>query len=433
MTDGIEPSEGAEDTRAPASDPPTQPHREVTQRVADADRDRTVTSLREHVVVGRLTLDEFSERVDNALVARTQGDLDALVADLPARAVPEPEATRRRARRRVIAVMGGARAKGRWRASGHTTAIAVMGGCQLDLRQAEIEGSEVVISAFSIMGGIEIVVPEGIDVELAGFSIMGGRHLKIRDVPVIPGSPRIIVRAFPIMGGVEVKSAPNRHGRGLPSHLDGTSLDAGTGSPVLSEGPAGRTPPDRAPETMSGEPHPEEAPSLAGDRTVTILFIDMVDYSGITERLGDRLAHALVTEHHRIVRSLLTGHGGREVKAQGDGFMVAFGGAARALRCAAAMQRSFREHTLAHPDQPIRVHIGLHTGEATETDDDFFGHTVIVASRIADMAGPDEILVSSLSEQLVAGTGEFHFGEQQEVVLKGMSRLQRVAPLIWAN
>jgi hypothetical protein len=49
------------------------------------------------------------------------------------------------------------------------------------------------------------------------------------------------------------------------------------------------------------------------------------------------------------------------------------------------------------------------------------------------MAGPDEILVSSLSEQLVAGTGEFHFGEQQEVVLKGMSRLQRVAPLIWAN
>jgi class 3 adenylate cyclase len=385
VTDGIEPSEGAEDTRAPASDPPTQPHREVTQRVADADRDRTVTSLREHVVVGRLTLDEFSERVDNALVARTQGDLDALVADLPARAVPEPEATRRRARRRVIAVMGGARAKGRWRASGHTTAIAVMGGCQLDLRQAEIEGSEVVISAFSIMGGIEI------------------------------------------------KSAPNRHGRGLPSHLDGTSLDAGTGSPVLSEGPAGRTPPDRAPETMSGEPHPEEAPSLAGDRTVTILFIDMVDYSGITERLGDRLAHALVTEHHRIVRSLLTGHGGREVKAQGDGFMVAFGGAARALRCAAAMQRSFREHTLVHPDQPIRVHIGLHTGEATETDDDFFGHTVIVASRIADMAGPDEILVSSLSEQLVAGTGEFHFGEQREVVLKGMSRFQRVAPLIWAN
>lgn len=102
--------------------------------------------------------------------------------------------------------MGGATARGRWRASGHTTAIAVMGGCDLDLRQAEIRGSEVVINAISIMGGVHIVVPEGFDVELVGFSIMGGRHLKIRDVPIIPGSPRIRVRAFPVMGGVEVKS-----------------------------------------------------------------------------------------------------------------------------------------------------------------------------------------------------------------------------------
>jgi class 3 adenylate cyclase len=179
-------------------------------------------------------------------------------------------------------------------------------------------------------------------------------------------------------------------------------------------------------------PVPPPEPS-GSDSTVTILFSDIVDYSGITERLGDRSAQALVTEHHRIVRSLLTGHGGREVKVQGDGFMAAFGGVARALRCAAAMQRSFREHTLAHPDQPIRVHIGLHTGEAMEVDDDYFGHTVIVASRIAGLAVPDEILVSSLSAQLVAGTGEFHFGEPREVALKGMSRPQTVAALVWAN
>ena len=187
----------------------------------------------------------------------------------------------------------------------------------------------------------------------------------------------------------------------------------------------------RDPGAAPADPRPESGDSR--DSTVTILFSDMVDYSGITERLGDRSAQALVTEHHRIVRSLLTGHGGREVKVQGDGFMAAFGGVSRALRCAVAMQRSFREHTLAHPDQPIRVHIGLHTGEALEVDDDYFGHTVIVASRIAGLAVPDEILVSSLSAQLVAGTGEFHFGEQREVALKGMSRHQTVAALIWAN
>lgn len=182
------------------------------------------------------------------------------------------------------------------------------------------------------------------------------------------------------------------------------------------------------PELQSRDYHPDPH-----DRTVTILFSDVVDYSGITERLGDRHALGLVSEHHRIVRSLLADHGGREIKVQGDGMMLAFGGAARALRCAAAIQRSLREHTLAHPDQAMRAHLGLHTGEATEEGGDFFGHTVIVTSRIAGLAGADEILVSSLSEQLVSDTGEFHFGEPREVILKGMSRPQGVAPLIWAN
>ncbi|HEV3264022.1 MAG TPA: adenylate/guanylate cyclase domain-containing protein [Acidimicrobiales bacterium] len=441
MTDGIEPSGDA--------DPAPGPARQPIQRAADADRDRTVTLLREHVVVGRLTLDEFSERVGSALAARTRGELEALVADLPAQPEPEPEATRRHVRRWIVAVMSGATAKGRWRVGDHTTAIAVMGGCVLDLRQAEIYGSEAVINAFAIMGGIDIIVPEGIDVELAGFAVMGGRNSRIRDIPIIPGSPRIIIRAFPIMGGVEVRSRPS--GRGARDRVDDRSLDRASGAPSLDPGheggadqfdrhrghvdrhadrPALR---DDRRDPVAAPAAPGSEPGDGGDRTVTILFSDMVDYSGITERLGDRSAQALVTEHHRIVRSLLGGHGGREVKVQGDGFMAAFGGVSRALRCAVAMQRSFREHTLAHPDQPIRVHIGLHTGEAMEVDDDYFGHTVIVASRIAGLAVPDEILVSSLSAQLVAGTGEFHFGEQREVALKGMSRPQTVAALIWAN
>ncbi|HWD51226.1 MAG TPA: adenylate/guanylate cyclase domain-containing protein [Acidimicrobiales bacterium] len=440
MTDGIRPF--GDDGRGP--DLPRQP----VQRAADADRDRTATLLREHVVVGRLTLDEFSDRVGRALAARTRGELEALVADLPARPEPEPEATRRHVRRWIVAVMSGAKAKGRWRVGAHTTAVAVMGGCVLDLRQAEIFGSEAVINAFAIMGGVDIIVPEGIDVELAGFAIMGGRNMRIRDVPTIPGSPRIIIRAFPIMGGVEIKSRPSTRGS---RDRDGRPGVEGSRTPSLDPGrDDGARPRDRHDEhrdrhadrrawgddgrsPVPAPPDPRPEPSDRRDSTVTILFSDMVDYSGLTERLGDRSAQALVTEHHRIVRSLLTGHGGREVKVQGDGLMVAFGGVARALRCAVAMQRSFREHTLAHPDQPIRVHIGLHTGEAMEVDDDYFGHTVIVASRIAGLAVPDEILVSTLSAQLVAGTGEFHFGEPREVALKGMSRPQAVAALIWAN
>ncbi len=76
--------------------------------------------------------------------------------------------------------------------------------------------------------------------------------------------------------------------------------------------------------------------------------------------------------------------------------MVAFRGVARALRCAVQIQRSFLAYSEAHGDHPIRVHIGIHTGEAVEEDDDVFGHTVIVASRIADTASAGEIVVSTL-------------------------------------
>ena len=209
MTDWIEPERPA----YPARPVPTR--RAGAERVSDDDRDHAVTLLREHVVVGRLTLDEFSERVGLALRARTRDDIASAMTDLPALPVAAEEATRRRSRRRFVAVMSGSQAKGRWRLSGKTTAVAVMGGVDMDLRHAEIDGPEIVITAVAFWGGIQIVVPEGFDVELEGFSFMGGRDLKLRNVPRVPGSPRIRVRGFAIMGGIEVESRPSRTGRGI--------------------------------------------------------------------------------------------------------------------------------------------------------------------------------------------------------------------------
>jgi class 3 adenylate cyclase len=153
----------------------------------------------------------------------------------------------------------------------------------------------------------------------------------------------------------------------------------------------------------------------------------------MTERLGDQLSREILRDHHEIVRGLIRTYGGREIKVQGDGFMVAFGGVARSLRCASEMQRSFTAYSASQRDRPIRVHIGIHTGEAMEEDDDFLGHTVIVASRIADGAGPGEILVSSLSAQMVERTQEFTFADQREITLKGLTRPQQVATLIWTG
>ncbi len=111
--------------------------------------------------------------------------------------------------------------------------------------------------------------------------------------------------------------------------------------------------------------------------------------------------------------------------------MVAFGGVARALRCAIDVQRAFRSYSEANLENPISVHIGVHTGDALREEDDYLGHTVIVASRLAAAASPGEILVSSLSEQLVEGTGEFSFVDHRDAALKGLTRLQAAAALVW--
>ena len=217
------------------------------ERVSDADRDHAVTLLREHVVVGRLTLDEFSERVGVALRARTRDDIAGAMSDLPVLAVAAEEGTRRRARRWFVAVMSRSQAKGRWRLRGRTTAVAVMGGCDMDLRHAEIDGTEVVITALAFWGGIHIVVPEGFDVDLVGLSLMGSRDLIIRNVPRVPGSPRIRVRGFAVMGGIDVKSKPSRTGREIgQSIIDRVlgTVSALPGRPGAAMGTPGAAPID---------------------------------------------------------------------------------------------------------------------------------------------------------------------------------------------
>ena len=434
-----------------------------TERVADADRDRTVLLLREHVVEGRLTLDDFSERTGRALQATTRGDLDAVMADLPeARAgLPEPSTGARTGRRWHVAVMSGHKTKGRWRISGKTSAVAVMGGCDLDLRRAEIDGPEVEITAVAFWGGIKIIVPEGFDVELRGFSFMGGRSLRLRDVPIVQGSPRIVVRGFAVMGGIDVVSRSSQSGRqaaravsqGMRSIADEIDARAGPGASPMDLAALGRDirreireqhrsarhGPRRAPPGMPVPPEPpapaaSPAPApFATDGTVTILFCDMVDYAGMTERLGDQASRRLLHDHHRIVRDALSRHDGREINVQGDGFMLAFGGVARALRCAVDIQRAISAYVPPAGGETIAVHIGVHTGDAVAEGDDFLGLTVIVASRLADAAGPGEILVSTLSEQLVQGSGEFTFAGHRETHLKGMTRAQHSATLAWAR
>jgi class 3 adenylate cyclase len=121
-------------------------------------------------------------------------------------------------------------------------------------------------------------------------------------------------------------------------------------------------------------------------------------------------------------------HGGVEVELQGDGFLLAFARAHDALSCAIAIQRAFAADRLA---PPIRVRIGLHTGEAIRDADRFFGRTVILAARIAAQARGGEILASGAVRELLGDSGEFRFEGERDVALKGLAGTHRVFRVAW--
>jgi hypothetical protein len=170
-------------------------------RVSDGDRERAVARLREAGGEGRLTLEELAERVERADVARTRGELEAVTADLP-HALRTP--AQQRPRGWIVAVMGGAARKGRWRPPRRTYVLTVMGGAELDLREAEL-AEDVTIIAIAVMGGVGITVPEGVSVELSGFALMGANGAPNDRLPPLPDAPAIRVRAFALMGGVGIE------------------------------------------------------------------------------------------------------------------------------------------------------------------------------------------------------------------------------------
>jgi class 3 adenylate cyclase len=182
--------------------------------------------------------------------------------------------------------------------------------------------------------------------------------------------------------------------------------------------------------SVHGRP-PDLASHAAPDGTVTLMFSDMQGFTAMTERLGDLKARDVIRDHNRIVREQVFAHSGYEVELQGDGFLLAFGSARNGLRCAIAIQRAFAAYNAKHHDEPIRVRIGLHTGEVLKDADKFFGKTVILAARIAAQAEGGEILASSLLKELTESVGDLHFGNARSVQLKGISGTQRLFEVGW--
>jgi class 3 adenylate cyclase len=175
---------------------------------------------------------------------------------------------------------------------------------------------------------------------------------------------------------------------------------------------------------------PDVTRAAAPNGTVTILFSDIESSTPLAEELGDQRWVEVLRCHNAIVRAETLQHRGYEVKSEGDGFMLAFSSANDGLRCAIGIQRALAQKDCG---VPLRVRIGLHTGEAIRERDDFFGKVVILAARIAAEARGTEILVSSLVRDLTESVGEFRFESTTEVELKGLSGIHRLHSMSWRS
>ncbi len=197
-------------------------------RASDADRERAVLTLGRAAGEGRLDVDELEERLQLAYAARTDGELERLVADVggmiepgstPSRApAPTPRARVVRSAAAgtswIVSIMGGNERTGRWRVAERCNVVNVMGGSELDLHDAELSDEVTQINVFTLMGGFEIRVPNGVDVQVSKFALMGGHEVALGSAPPPPGAPVIRLRLISVMGGGEVRRGRKRGNRG---------------------------------------------------------------------------------------------------------------------------------------------------------------------------------------------------------------------------
>ncbi|MGW0142752.1 DUF1707 SHOCT-like domain-containing protein [Streptomyces calvus] len=196
-------------------------------RASDADRDRIADLLREALAEGRLTADEHAERVEGVLSAKTVGELEVFVRDLPAahrrRAAPVSAPSRPTVGAipvdpddNVVAVFSAASRKGRWRTGRRIHAYAIFGSVELDLSEALFDHQQVVIKAFAVFGSVEVRVPENVSLRGMGGGVLGNFETDTLDA-TDPDAPVVYVDGWAVLGSVEARA---RRGKIVADILD---------------------------------------------------------------------------------------------------------------------------------------------------------------------------------------------------------------------
>jgi len=178
----------------------------------------------------------------------------------------------------------------------------------------------------------------------------------------------------------------------------------------------GRTTDPKPVKSKSGE---ESIPRESGFRS--ILFSDLKGSTKMSATIGDKAAMELLDIHDKIIRGALATYGGHEVKHTGDGLMASFRDAVRSVKCAVAIQMAFQEFNSGHPPTPLKVRIGINAGEPVERNNDLFGLTVQLASRVCGQSKPGQTLVSGVLKVLCGeANNNLKFADGGKIHFKGI-------------
>lgn len=167
--------------------------------------------------------------------------------------------------------------------------------------------------------------------------------------------------------------------------------------------------------------------------TITIVFSDIESSTERATAMGDSAWMKVLSAHNDIIRRHVGIWEGSVVKNQGDGFMLTFGGARRALMAMIEVQKELETFARTDPTRGVRIRVGVHTGEVISEDGDIFGKHVMMAARVGGVASGGEILVSALVREIASARGDLAFGDPRPVLLKGIEGEHLVYPLRWED
>ena len=171
------------------------------------------------------------------------------------------------------------------------------------------------------------------------------------------------------------------------------------------------------------------AQAFGDQESAVIMFTDVANSTELANAMGDRSWAEAIGRQLDMQAAEIIRHEGELVKTLGDGAMASFRVAGGAMRAAAAMQKAAAD---SEREPRLQLRIGIHAGDLIQTAGDFYGTVVNKASRIADLARPNEILVSDVARSMAGEGGEFDFGDGVSVALRGIEGRHVVATLNWS-